>query len=389
MQVPYKLSAAFRTDTPPGLLLAISVSTAVFVATPISLPAVAERFGVSAGTVGLYSAAQLGMFVAGSWAAGRFASPSLRVFRISLALIVATNLASALTADFATLVAARAFTGLALGVITWLAWSQVFGDADRQGDMAAVGPLSMVAAAPVFGLLLEWGDVRHVFAALAAVSLAPLLTRPEIASRPPVASQRTKAVPQARVLVTVLAVMTLGGSAVFVYGGVIASERLGMSPLAVSLVYTLNAVVSIPSARWRGSRPHSGVWVILTAGCALLAGSTGSTWVFSGAVVIWGVFFWAGVPGLYSLLAERSAHPADRAGDAQAAMAAGRALGPLLGGALVSAGSFTVLGAVCGALVAASGMVALLVEHRARRDPPRPPAQQSRPDPQGERGSSA
>ncbi len=372
MQVPYKLSAAFRTDTSPGLLLAISVSTAVFVATPISLPAVAERFGVSAGAVSLYSAAQLGMFVVGAWGAGRYCSPSLRIYRVSLALIAVANIASALTADFALLVAARALVGLALGVITWLAWSQVFGDDDRQGDIAAVGPLAAVAAAPLFGLLLEYGDVRHVFAALAVASLAALATRPEIVSMPSVASRRSKAVPQARVLIAVLAVMTLGGSAVFVYGGVIAEERLAMTPLAVSVVYMLNALASIPTARMRGDRPNTGIWLLCTAACAFATGSAGSEWVFTVAVIAWGVFFWAGVPGLYSLLAQRSAHPADRAGDAQAAMAAGRAVGPLLGGALVSAGSFTVLAAVCAALVAAAGTTALLVEHRGAKGPPAP-----------------
>ncbi len=365
MQVPYKLAQAFRTGTPPGLLLAITVSTAVFVATPISLPAVADRFGVSAGTVGLYSAAQLAMFVVGSWGSGRFLKPSLAVFRITLLAIGAANLISALTGSFVVLLAARAATGLALGVITWLAWSQVFGDADRQGDIAVVGPLTGVVAAPLFGLALQWGDDRHMFVLLAAAAVVPLWARPSFTVSPSGGSARTSAVPQARVLIAVLAFTTLGGSAVFIYGGVIAVDELGMSPFALSMVYACNAVVGIPAARWRGARPNAGFWLILTGVCAVATGAAGSVWVFVGATVAWGFFFWAGLPGIFSLLAERSAYPADRAGDAQSAMAAGRAVGPLLGGVLVS-GSFTVLGVVGGLLIGTSGAVALLVEHRGR-----------------------
>ncbi len=61
--------------------------------------------------------------------------------------------------------------------------------------------------------------------------------------------------------------------------------------------------------------------------------------------------------GIFLLLAERSAHPADRAGDAQASMAAGRALGPLLGGAVVSGWSFAELGLVGAAIIASHDLL--------------------------------
>ena len=178
MQAPFRLLNALRNDTSAGLVLSTAVSTAVFAATPITLPAVVERFDVSAGTAGLYSAAQLGVFVVGSWAAGRFLRPSPRVFRLALVLLAAANLASAATDVFAVLVAVRAAAGLALGVLTWLAWSQVFGDNERQGDIAVVGPLAGVLASPLFGLLLEAGDDRHVFVLLAAISFLPLWAVP-------------------------------------------------------------------------------------------------------------------------------------------------------------------------------------------------------------------
>ncbi|NIS31331.1 MAG: MFS transporter [Actinobacteria bacterium] len=364
MQAPLRLLNAFRTGTPTGLVLATAVSTAVFVATPVTLPAVVDRFDVSAGTAGLYSTAQLGVFVVGSWASGRFLTPSAAVFRRALVLLAAANLASAATDLFAVLVVTRAAAGLALGVLTWLAWSQVFGDNERQGDIAVIGPLAGVVASPLFGVLLEAGDDRHVFVALAAASLLPLLAVPFFDPGGGVeqVTERHRAVPQAMVLVAALAVLTFGGSAVFVFAGVIATSELGLTPIVIALVFSANAAASIPSARWRGARPASGVWVLVTGVCAISLGSLDQAWQFWAVLTVWGFSFWAAVPGIYTLLAERSAYPAERAGDAQAAMAGGRAVGPLIGGMVVNAGSFAWLGAVGGGVMLAAGAACLLVE---------------------------
>ena len=78
---------------------------------------------------------------------------------------------------------------------------------------------------------------------------------------------------------------------------------------------------------------------------------TGAFWA---AMVAWGFAFWMGVPGAFALLAERSNYPDERAGDAQAVMASGRVVGPLIGGVLyqigpealgVGAGTVMILGA--------------------------------------------
>ena len=79
-------------------------------------------------------------------------------------------------------------------------------------------------------------------------------------------------------------------------------------------------------------------------------------------LVVWGAAFWAATPGAYAILAARSRYPSERAGDAQAAMAAGRAIGPLLGGVLVSAGSFETLSVVGGVLLVIAAVTILVVE---------------------------
>lgn len=367
MFAPLSLLRTFRSETPLGLVLATALSTSVFAATPLILPEVVDRFDVGAGTAGLYSTAQLGAFVIATSVGGRLLRPSRGVFVLSLALLAAANVASAITATFAVLVAVRFGAGLALGVLTWLAWSQVFGDDRRQGDIAVIGPLAGVVVSPLFGLLLQWGDDRHLFLALGAACVIPALRTPAFHPSPPATrSERHRATRQAGLIILALSLITLGGSAVFVFGGVIAVDEVGMDPLVVSLVFAANAMAGIPSARYRGGRPLAGLWMILTATCAVvlgLAGTPAFVWV---SITVWGFAFWAGIPGIYSLLAERSAYPAERAGDAQAAMAAGRAVGPLLGAAVVNAGGFAWLGVVGGAVMATGAVACVAIEMTAR-----------------------
>ncbi len=89
------------------------------------------------------------------------------------------------------------------------------------------------------------------------------------------------------------------------------------------------------------------------------ADQTAVLWV---VLCVWGVAFWMAVPGSYTLLAERSRFPTERAGDAQAAMAFGRALGPLVAGALVAGGEYATLGWVGGGLLLVAGALLVAVE---------------------------
>lgn len=366
MQAPFRLLAALRGSTEAGLMMAMAVATATFVATPLVLAGIADRFDVGTGTAGLFSAAQLGAFVVGSWVSGRFVDPSRRLFVQALVVLAIANAVSAVASVFILLVVMRAAAGLVLGVLAWLAYSQVFGDTDRTGDIAVIGPLTGVFMAPLFGVILANGDDRAVFWLLAVVALLPLVKVPQFVVGETVETDRTKPVPQALALVAALGVVTLGGSAVFVFAGAIAADQYGMAPFVISLVFSANAAASIPSARWRGARPLAGAWLLIPALCAGFIGFFDQAPIFWAILVAWGFCFWMAVPGIYTLLSQRSRHPAERAGDAQASMAAGRALGPLVGGLLVSSGSYELLGLAGGAVIAAAVIVIVGVELMGR-----------------------
>lgn len=364
MFAPFRLLATLRGTVETGLVLATGVATTTFVATPLILPSISERFEIGTGRAGAFSAAQLGAFVVGSWTAGRLVEPSRRLFVLSLVVLASANVASTGVSSFWAFVGARGVAGLALGVLTWLAYSQVFGDADRTGDIAVIGPLTGVAAAPLLGAVLASADDKAVFWLLAGLALIPLVALPEFVTPPPKESSRSRAVPQAFVLIAALGFVMFGGSAVFVYVGAMGVEQYGLDPFVISLVFSANAAAGIPSARWRGKRPLAGAWMLLPAVFAGLLGFLDQPSVFWVLITAWGFCFWMSVPGIYTLLSERSRHPSERAGDAQAAMAAGRSLGPLLGGALVGAGGFELLGVIGGAVIAAAAMTIVVVELR-------------------------
>ena len=96
--------------------------------------------------------------------APRLVEPSRRLFVVALIALSGASAVSIVAPVFAVLVLARGVAGLALGVLTWLAYSQVFGDAERTGDIAVIGPLTGVVAAPLFGVALGAGELAHGFA---------------------------------------------------------------------------------------------------------------------------------------------------------------------------------------------------------------------------------
>ena len=147
-------------------------------------------------------------------------------------------------------------------------------------------------------------------------------------------------------LLVCLGLFTLGGSAVFIYAVVLGTGDPGLSVPLVAVGFSLNAVAAIPGARLRGARKIPSPWMAATAVCAIVVATTDWPWLFLGALVVWGFFFWAAIPGVFEVLARRSRYPEERVGDAQALMAAGRAGGPLLGGLLIDYAGVVVLGLV-------------------------------------------
>jgi DHA1 family inner membrane transport protein len=360
VQAPVRLLLAARVSVSPALLVGIASSTAVFAATPFLLPAVADEYDVGVGAAGWISTTQLAGFVVASWVGGRFLKPVRRVFVVGALFGVVANLASALAPTFGVLVSARFLSGVSLGLAAWIAWQAAFGDEDKVSDVAVVGPLVGIVVSPLIASVIEWVGLDWLFVILAVVAGLPLLFARRVAAVDRLRPHRTRhaATRAARAILVALMLITLGGSSVFVYGATIARDLDGMTPLAVSLVYSANAAASIPAARWTGRRGTAGVWFSVTALCALTIGAVRSGIAFSVALVTWGFVFFMGVPAAFALLAARSRFPQERAGDAQAVMALGRVFGPMLGGALISAGSAGTLGGVAaGVMLAGAGLL--------------------------------
>ncbi len=364
---PTRLSNRLRPSVSPGLLFGSAATATVFVATSFAVPAVIDDYGVSAGAAVLISTGQVGGFTLTNLIGGRRLTPSAAMARGSLATMAITNLASVFAPTFALLVLLRFACGLAMGLFTWIAWSDSAADNARRGSIAAVGPLTSAVAAPLLAGAVNLGGLRAIYAVLAFISalcmFLPITVQAAISrGRRPIA---------ARGVIPVLlgmAALTLGGSAVFVFVGVIARDHIGMSTLTLSIALSLNAIAGIPTARYAGRRRFPGVFIMLTGCCAYLLTIADSTWMFMAILVVWGMTFWAAVPETYALLGERSKHPADRIGDAQAIMAMGRVIGPTVGGALVAAGSFTALGIVSGGVMIAGGLTVSYVSMSHRWD---------------------
>src|SRR5690606_10446995 len=126
-QAPVRLVVALRPNIPAGVATATAVSTVVFTATPFLIPAIAADRGLDVGLVGVISTAQLGGFVLASSLAPRWFRPRRRMMVTAIVLGVVANLLSAVSPQFGFLVGTRVVSGVSLGLIAWIAWTEVFG----------------------------------------------------------------------------------------------------------------------------------------------------------------------------------------------------------------------------------------------------------------------
>ena len=367
LQTPVRVIQTLRPKIAAGVLTATAVSTIVFSATPFLVRGVSVDQGVSVSTVGIISTAQLTGFSLTTWAAGRFLRARRRMLVIAVLLGAAANLASGWAPVFSFLVVTRVVSGVSLGLIAWIAWAEVFGDNEKVGDVAVIGPIVGTVSAPIIAMVIDRSGSDALFYGLATLHLVPLFfirtTRLDAAARPK--QQRNRPTRAAAAILVALGMTTCGGSAVFVFAGVIGQDDVGLSAFAVSIVFSVNALASVPSARYRGDRKLPGGWMILTGVCAVTIGALNHPVAFWIALPLWGFCFWMGTPGAFSLLASRSRFPEERAGDAQSIMAAGRVIGPLIGGAMyaISPGA---LGLAGGGIMVAAGLLMVYVEWRIR-----------------------
>ncbi len=353
--MPTRLSSRLRPSVSPGLLFGSAATATVFVATSFAVPAVIDDYGVGAGAAVMISTAQVGGFTLSNLVGGRRLAPSATMARSALGVMALSNIASVLAPSFAILVALRFVSGLAMGLFTWIAWSDSAADDVRRGTIAAIGPITSAVAAPLIAIAVQGGGLDAIYGTLAVICgvciLFPTTVDAAISGgRRPIAGRGVIPV------LLGMSALTLGGSAVFVFVGVIARDNIGMSNLTLSIALSLNAIAGIPTARYAGRRRFPGVFIMITGCCAYLLTITSDTWMFMVVLTVWGLSFWAAVPEAYALLSERSNNPADRIGDAQAIMAMGRVIGPTFGGVLVATGSFDTLGIVSAAVMISGGL---------------------------------
>jgi predicted MFS family arabinose efflux permease len=368
MFLPARLAYALRPNAAPGLLAAAAATAVMFGATPFLIPELARHFGVSEGFAGGVSVAQVAAFALANVVAPRLVSPSRRLLTGAGAGLVAANLASAAAPSFAVLLAFRAVAGACAGTLTWIAWIDAMRHRHSMAAVAAVGPVTALIAAPLLSLVAELGD-RAVYLALAAAAVPTLMLGAEIeAGAPP--DRRVSRSRSNRVLLAALFLQVFAGSALFIYTAVAAREELGLTPVATSFGFSLNALGGLIGARLSTRHRRPGWWLASSGLGAFLTVGGGHVVLFYAGLLWWGFAFWMGIPGVLTMMAERSLEPGERAGDAQAVMAFGRAVGPLLGGGLADAGAFRELALIVGAGMTASGLVVTGVQEGRRLLPP-------------------
>ena len=245
MTLPVRLLQAVRPRASPGLLGGAAVVAAVFAASPFLLPDVATRLEVPIGVTGLLSTGQVGSFAVAAFLAGRFFRPGRKFHFLGLALVAVACFASALTGDFGVLVATRVLSGLGLGLLTWVAWAEATRFHAGLFEVAAVAPFTAVVASPLWGWLIGLGGYRLVFAVLGVIALAAYLLPIDFGNLPRI-GRKVSGSRSNRVLLVALLVVSMGGSAVFIFSAAAGVEVHGLTPLAVSWGLSINASPALP-----------------------------------------------------------------------------------------------------------------------------------------------
>ena len=337
MQLPARLENTLRTEATAGLLAAAGVEAVTFLATPLLVPGLADRYGVSPATAGLVSTAQVGSFLLATFGAGRYLRPSAGVVRTALLALVFANLLSAVAPTLPVLLALRVLAGLGMGFITWAAWASSLGRGRHLADVASAGPLAAMVATPVLGMVATGAGPTGIYLVLAVAGMGALRLTLELPE--PLAPATPAAGPPARRRsrrgLLGLAAFTLANSAVWVQMSTIGTSRLGLAGTTIGLLMAANAGAGLIGARRDTSILRPTTWLALAGPVVALVILAPHPAVFGAAIVAWGFLFQAGVPTILDLIASRSSHPAAALGEAQSAMAMGRTLGPLTGAAVL------------------------------------------------------
>lgn len=367
MFAPARLAYALRPQAPIGILAAAAAVQLLFGATPFLIPEVAARYGVSEGLAAGISVAQVSAFAVANLALPRLLAPTGNVVKWSALLLVVANALSAVPDQYWLLVGFRILAGLAAGTLTWVVWADAMRKPRSLAGVASAGPVTALVSAPVLSAVAGMGD-RAVFVALAVAALPAFFIKVDTG----VDEKGSGVVSRSRsnrVLLMALLLLTFFGSSVFVFVAIAARETLGMTPFVASFAYSLNAATGLLGARLSSRHRRPGWWLLTLGPSVYLSAAGGQVWLVFLGMAWWGFAFWMGVPGVLKMLAARSLEPDERAGDAQALMAFGRAAGPVLGGGLADAGAFAMLAVIAGIGSSAVGAMVIGVQEGRERLP--------------------
>jgi len=370
VQTPTRIAYGGRSGAPLALIAATAAVTMMFVATPFLIPAIADRYRVSEGAVGAISIAQVGTFAAANFVLPRMFRPSGRLLRLAAVALLVVNLASIMPSWYPLLVSLRLVAGVASGAMTWIAWTNAMKRKRSMAAVASTGPVVALIAAPLMAIAASEGD-RAVYAVLAIATIPAVLLFAPVTGR-----RRARGVISGsrsnRILLVALGALTFFGSALFINQAVVARDLHGLSPLATSLAFSLNAAGGLLGARLSTKHKVPG-WFMVTIGPAAFLTVVGPSAIFFIGMAWWGFAFWMAVPGILQMLVDRSLEPSERAGDGQGLMALGRAFGPAMGGYFVDANALAALSIVCGIGITTSGLTVVGVKQGREMLPPTDP----------------
>lgn len=364
MHGPTRIFLSLRHTADSGLLAAVAYVSAMFAATPFLIPSLVEEFDISLGRAGLLSTAQVGAFAIVVFVAGRrFRTGRYLMVGAALASI-ALNALSVVTSNFTLLLVIRTFAGAAAGIMVWLGWAKAMRLSGSMRSVAAAGPLSVLIAAPLMGWLAATSGADAVFMLLAGAAVPAAFLPVEFAGY---RHERSRMSPSRSniVLVAAMGVMTLSGSALFVYSAT-RGAAIGMAAFGVSLAFSANALAGFVAARLPGNGASGGLWILGTGVCAAAVGFSTTPAVFAGGLIMWGFCFWMATPRILASIAKWSLAPEERVGDTQSSMATGRAIGPAIGGAFIGSGTYGAV-AVFSVLGLATAGITVIGVNRHRR----------------------
>jgi predicted MFS family arabinose efflux permease len=361
------------------VLAAAGTVALAFAATPFLVPEIAAELDVRLGTAGLLSAFQVGGFAATTFLAGRLLRPQAWLHNTGLLATGVAHLLCVVAPEFWMVLVLQLLAGIGMGFLTWLSWSEATRHRRGLADVAAVAPLVAAFSSPLLSWLAGLGSYRAVFGLVGAVTAAIALIPVHYGELPAIGRNVSDSKTN-RILLVALFLLMLAGSAVFVFAAAAGREVAHLSPVAVSVAFSLNALVGVVATRFSAKPGTAWLWLAATGLGALGVGLSGSPIVYIVAMIGWGFVFWMGVPAVFLMLAERSLSPAERVGDAQSLMALGRVVGPIVGGIVLGAGAFdrlSVVGAV--GLVAGAVVVGVVELARLRLAPHSHPQSASTP----------